>query len=365
MVNATEILRLIDTHKQLSLKDVAAIDGALNKMPWFSTLHLLNTKAHKNNQSTLFEGLLHKSAIYSGDRNVLYDFINDQFKDKVKTPTLNEEAADLIEKVTTKEFSIIPELEIAIPEIIKPTENEIDELNAIEEKIAIEETKAIEEKEIFVSPVEIENPTSSIPEISLEVPFINEDEEPEIDLNKHLETRIKVIYDPAVELAKLTINNELESKKEDSIPIAIAYNPEKELADYIEKPIDPMPEDGHDFTFWLDHFNQESEENQQVSKPNIRNSFDSEEGDPTVLLEKFLQNRPSISRPKAEFFNAENMARKSEEFKLDLVSESLAKLFLKQGMPEKALEIYEKLMLQNPSNNTFFAAQIEKIKNLK
>ena len=59
------------------------------------------------------------------------------------------------------------------------------------------------------------------------------------------------------------------------------------------------------------------------------------------------------------------MARKSEELKLDLVSESLAKLYLKQGMLDNALEIYEKLMLQNPSNNTFFAAQIEKIKKLK
>jgi hypothetical protein len=46
----------------------------------------------------------------------------------------------------------------------------------------------------------------------------------------------------------------------------------------------------------------------------------------------------------------------------DPSSESLANLFAHQGHKKKAIEMYEKLMLINPEKSTYFAAQIEKIK---
>jgi tetratricopeptide (TPR) repeat protein len=56
------------------------------------------------------------------------------------------------------------------------------------------------------------------------------------------------------------------------------------------------------------------------------------------------------------------MARKSEEFHLDVVTETLAQILIKQGHKQKAIEVYEKLMLQNPNNSAFFAAQIEQLR---
>ncbi len=46
----------------------------------------------------------------------------------------------------------------------------------------------------------------------------------------------------------------------------------------------------------------------------------------------------------------------------EVVSESLAKLYIKQGHPKKAIKVYQKLKLLNPQKSSFFAAQIRKLK---
>jgi tetratricopeptide (TPR) repeat protein len=375
LVGATDILSLIERHKSLRVNDVKELDTILNKSPWFSTLYMLQAKAHKNNQSTLFDGLLRKAAIYSGDRNVLYDFINNQFEQKQNPSSISDSieieqkksvSSEIIEAAADALPSIVASKEIVTPSEKIETKEEVI-VEALETKSEVLEINVPIIDEPVLNEVNLEKTDESIIPKE-EIASLNEEsdlDEPAIDLNKELKSRIKVIYNPAVELAKLTLTKEKVEVKPENIPVIIAYNPEKELAKYMEPKEVKEANNDHDFTFWLDHFNEEDEgvKNSKTAAP-ISN-FDHSDGDPMALLEQFIQNRPSISRPKAEFFNAENMARKSEELKFDFVSESLAKLFLKQGLPEKALEIYEKLMLQNPSNNTFFAAQIEKIKNLK
>ena len=43
-------------------------------------------------------------------------------------------------------------------------------------------------------------------------------------------------------------------------------------------------------------------------------------------------------------------------------TEAMAEVWIKQGQPEKAIKIYEKLSLLNPSKSSYFAVLIEKLK---
>ena len=46
----------------------------------------------------------------------------------------------------------------------------------------------------------------------------------------------------------------------------------------------------------------------------------------------------------------------------NVATEAMAEVWIKQGQPEKAAEIYEKLSLLNPSKSSYFASLIENLK---
>jgi hypothetical protein len=79
-----------------------------------------------------------------------------------------------------------------------------------------------------------------------------------------------------------------------------------------------------------------------------------------VLINQFIQNQPTI-KPKAEFYSAENMAKKSIEDSEEIVTETLAKVYAAQGNIVKAKSIYNQLILKNPEKKSYFASLIKNL----
>lgn len=96
----------------------------------------------------------------------------------------------------------------------------------------------------------------------------------------------------------------------------------------------------------------------QVPLPEIPESIAQQKS----IIENFLINKPSISRPKQEFFKPEKAQKKGEILSGAIVTETLAQIYLKQDNPQKAIWAYQQLQLKFPEKKTYFANLISQIK---
>ena len=85
---------------------------------------------------------------------------------------------------------------------------------------------------------------------------------------------------------------------------------------------------------------------------------------PLDLINNFLRRQPRLTRaamlPPAATHQADLSVR-STRAEPDLVSENLARIFVRQGKTARAIEIYEKLMVKQPEKLAYFAAQIQSL----
>lgn len=83
------------------------------------------------------------------------------------------------------------------------------------------------------------------------------------------------------------------------------------------------------------------------------------------LIDKFIQNMPQMGRlkdvPKERNID---LSEHSVDESDDLITETLAKIYVEQGYYEKAIKAFEKLSLKFPEKNSYFATQIEEIKKI-
>ncbi len=84
-------------------------------------------------------------------------------------------------------------------------------------------------------------------------------------------------------------------------------------------------------------------------------------GKDSKIIEAFLESDPQIRPPQHNKIDNENKARKSAEDHNDVVSETLANIYIEQMLYHKAIETYEKLSLKFPEKSRYFADLIKSL----
>jgi len=80
------------------------------------------------------------------------------------------------------------------------------------------------------------------------------------------------------------------------------------------------------------------------------------------LIEKFIREEPKMSAPRTVFLKPAMPTVQSEMEDAEIVSETLAILYHKQGNTGRSIRVYEKLCLLFPEKSSYFAARIDELK---
>ena len=165
---------------------------------------------------------------------------------------------------------------------------------------------------------------------------------------------IEEISETILEITQVEINEEIEVIFEKTEPVYYSKNEKHSFTEWLlldtEKIKEEIIEQKDE-----DKISENSETNEPLKPSSNVHEFES-------ILDKFIRENPSISRPKAEFYNPANMAKQSNEDDEDLATETLANIYYKQGAFKKAIRTYEKLCLIYPHKMSYFADLIQKIK---
>jgi hypothetical protein len=79
------------------------------------------------------------------------------------------------------------------------------------------------------------------------------------------------------------------------------------------------------------------------------------------IIERFIKEEPQIRPMQIDKIDGENKAKKSSEERESFVTETLAKIYSEQGLHDKAVAAYQKLILKFPEKTRYFADKIEQL----
>ena len=119
------------------------------------------------------------------------------------------------------------------------------------------------------------------------------------------------------------------------------------LINEVKRDQDNNKTEKYSFLDWFDVIND--------NVPKVDEKFD--------LIDEFIKNSPKIKINKE--YEAKSNFKNEQKIKDELITETLAKIYVKQEKFNKAIKAYEILSLKYPKKRSFFADQINDIKKLK
>ncbi len=274
------------------------LEDVLEEYPYFQAARALQLKGLRNLNSFKYNNALKKTAAYSTDRDVLFDFITSK---------------DFLQNSIANSISGITDLN-------KKQEVEVEELVEVKKAVPL-----IEKSEDKPLPQDVD------------------------DADQILDPKLFKSKDPKVDKA---IKAEKEKAK-------------KELE--IGQPLPFTKQEKHSFAEWLQLASLKTIERDR-GKLKKNDSTDEDIDFPLEkdvlkkkkfeLIDRFIENNPKIIPTK----NPTSKVDMSESIKLDkeeLMTETLAKVYLEQKKYKKAIQAYKILSLKYPEKSGFFADRIK------
>ncbi len=398
------LTRLIDDPARVQRDDIADLKAMAQRYPWFSGAHLLLAVGGHREGDVLFDEQLRASAAHLPSRAVLFDELYSRgpvvsapahplpFEPlaplRIVAPAqpAPELSAHLHEATVTRIEA--PALPSAVPEPPPTVPFQLEEkvfVQAPAEGIVL---PVLEPVPVILPPLEIPRAEATpvhapgedlVPPEHLRTPWkerMLSDDHDVAELDRQMrDSAVAISYELLLER---------EGLREQEPPSGQGTTPPFELPAAVPLP-ETEPVRARSFADWLSEGTTETAAAHSAPRVPAPSTPRSTAAQPVVdpeivravrqlqpiepkhtpdtpetkaLIERFLhQNTQPVAAPKkAEFFNPQIAAKRSLEEHADLVTETLARIYEKQGNIAKAIAAYERLAVKHPEKSAHFRA---------
>lgn len=279
------------------------LEEVLGAYPWFQAARALHLKGLKNLNSYKYNQALKVTAACTADREVLFDFITSEaFLQNQIAETLSGKASLLEQEIVSEE--------------VEP--NTGRDTGLVEKDADSPLPRSAEEAERILDPKLFRS--------------VN----PEVDQSIDLEKEQKKARE-ALELGK---------------PLAFQKDERHSFSQWLQltsfrRPPGEAPEDDRAGT----------QETKAPDDPERLRKFE--------LIDRFIAVNPKIVPQRDKEGVEVDLSSSAKIDREELMTETLARVYLEQGKYKNAIQAYRILILKYPEKSSFFANQIEAIKNLQ
>jgi tetratricopeptide (TPR) repeat protein len=337
-MNRQRIFEIISAPENIKYEpDLPIVKELIESFPYFPTPHIILAKLLYDENSIYFDKNLKLSAAYIGNREILYHYLKDISHKTGEKGTTNENPQKHFLSISQDDSIQTSAPDEGIIELI--ADNNIEDI-----------------------------PT----EIATKIPAAEEGENISTEMDLPVEqgnVNIKEILttpdtksDPGKEIFTYASYDYLSqfNKEENNLQKVNEPLPIKQQFDIP----DAVPQQAHSFSDWFDLLETKHKYN--------RNQIEKYAGDVTAihkntevisLIDKFIQTEPRIKPQQTKMYKPEDMAKQSAKEDLSIATETLANIYLKQGLNHKAIEIFQQLILKYPQKSGYFANRIREIES--